>query len=192
LKEAARLAIFGGTFDPIHCAHLTVAREAAARFALDKVLFVPAANPPHKTGTGTPYEDRLEMVRLACVGEALFEPSDMERGTEKSYSIDTIQRVRRHLSPGDRLFFLIGADAFADLASWHRADEVVRSVEFIVVTRPGHHYATPAGACVHRLDTLALPVSSSEIREKLAQHIDVRELPPPVLEYIRRHHLYTS
>jgi nicotinate-nucleotide adenylyltransferase len=192
LKEAPRLAIFGGTFDPIHSAHLTVAWEAATRFELNKVLFIPAANPPHKSGTGTPYEDRLEMVRLACSGEPLFEPSDMERGTEKSYSIDTIERVRRLLSPGARLFFLIGSDAFADLATWHRADDVIRSVEFIVVTRPGHDYATPAGACIHRLDTLALPVSSSEIREKLAQGLDVPELPPAVFDYIRGHHLYAS
>lgn len=189
--KGARLALFGGTFDPIHCAHLTVAREAAARFALDRVLFVPAANPPHKSATESSYEDRLEMVRLACAGEPLFEPSDMERGTGKSYSIDTIQRARAKLSPGDRLFFLIGADAFADLATWHRAAAVIRSVEFIVVTRPGHPYQSPPGARIHRLDTLALPVSSSEIRERLARGMDVPELPPPVLDYIRRRRLYT-
>ncbi len=185
-----RLALFGGTFDPIHCAHLTVAREAAVLFSLDRVLFVPAANPPHKAGTGTPYEDRLAMVRLACAEEDRFEPSDLERGPRKSYSIDTIERVKAGLAPADVLFFVIGADAFAEIGTWHRTADVIQAVEFIVVTRPGHEYATPAGARVHRLDTLALPVSSSEIREKLAKGLPVPELPASVQEYIRSRGLY--
>lgn len=185
-----RIAIFGGTFDPIHCAHLTVAREAATRFSLDKVLFVTAARPPHKAGTGTPFEDRHRMVELACQVDARFEPSRLEAGNRKSYSVDTIRRVQSNLSTDDRLFFLIGADAFADIDSWYRSGEVIKAVEFIVVTRPGHGYATPLGARVHRLDTLALPVSSSEVREKLAAGEPVPELSDEVLRYIREHGLY--
>jgi cytidyltransferase-like protein len=87
-----RTAIFGGTFDPIHTAHLVVAREAAETFSLDRVLFIPAANPPLKE-TGASYEDRYRMVELACAGDARFQPSRLEEGAEKSYSIYTIERV---------------------------------------------------------------------------------------------------
>ena len=184
------IGLFGGTFDPIHCAHLTVARECADAFALDKVLFVPAANPPHKRGTATPYEDRFRMVELACQVDSRFVASRLEEGAEKSYSIHTIDRLRRQLAPEDRLFFIIGADAFAEIGSWHRWQDVVKAVEFIVVTRPGHDYVVPPGATVHRLDTLALPVSSSEVRAQLAAGISPPELEPPVTEYIRARHLY--
>src|SRR5690242_9257721 len=123
-----RVAIFGGTFDPIHCAHLAVAREAAEAFALDKVLFVVAANPPHKPGLRIEsFEDRLEMTKVAISNERLFEASDIEAGTERSYSIFTIEKVRGMLAPYDKLFFLIGADAFAEITSWYRWQEVVAS-----------------------------------------------------------------
>ncbi|MBV8845788.1 MAG: nicotinate (nicotinamide) nucleotide adenylyltransferase [Bryobacterales bacterium] len=184
-----RTAIFGGTFDPIHSAHLTVAREAAEAFGLDRILFIPAANPPHKEAV-TPYEDRFAMVELACREDPRFIPSRLEEAQEKNYSIYTIERVRGSEKPGTRLFFVIGADAFAEICSWHRADEVITSVEFIVVTRPGHDYASPAGACVHRLETVALPVSSSEVRQKLERGEIPPELPPCVIRYIREHKLY--
>jgi len=184
-----RTAIFGGTFDPIHSAHLTVAREAADTFALDRVLFIPAANPPHKEAH-TPYEDRFKMVELACQKDPRFIPSRLEAGGEKNYSFYTIQRVRSSEGPAAKLFFVIGADAFAEIGSWHRSKEVIGSVEFIVVTRPGHHYARPPGARVQRLETVALPVSSSEIRQALAHGETPPELPPCVMTYIREHGLY--
>jgi nicotinate-nucleotide adenylyltransferase len=186
-----RIAIFGGTFDPVHKAHVTVAREALVQFSLTRVLFVPAAHPPHKPNAAVaPYRHRLRMVELACQGEAAFEASALEAGHACSYSIHTIERVRRGLDAGDRLFFLIGADAFAEIGTWHRFETVIRAVEFIVVTRPGHDYSSPAGAVVHRLDTLALPVSSSEIRRKLGAGLEPEELDPRVVAYIRRHSLY--
>src|SRR5580658_2521315 len=154
-----RTAIFGGTFDPIHRAHVLVAREAADTFALDRVLFIPAANPPHKE-TGASYEDRYKMVELACAGERRFEPSRLEEGREKSYSIHTIERVK---ALGGDVFFVIGADAFAEITNWYRWQDVIAAVDFIVVARPGHQYTSPAGARVHRLETVALPVSSSEV-----------------------------
>ena len=185
------IAIFGGTFDPIHNAHLTVAREAANRFHLNRVLFVPAANPPHKTDSrAADFEHRYRMVELAIAGERGFETSRLEEGPAASYSIDTISRVKKSLQPGDELYFLIGADAFAEIGTWNRSADVLRAVDFIVVTRPGHHYKTPPGARVHRLETVALPFSSSEIRHKLAAGESPNELPPKVLEYIRQHHLY--
>ena len=182
-------AIFGGTFDPIHSAHLIVAGEAADTFALDRVLFIPAGNPPHKEA-GAPYEDRFRMVELACREDVRFVPSRLEEGVEKSYSICTIERVRALGIASGKPWFLIGADAFAEILTWHRWAEVVAAVEFIVVTRPGHSYTSPAGACVHRLDTVALPVSSSEVRQALGRGETPPELPRPVAAYIREHGLY--
>jgi nicotinate-nucleotide adenylyltransferase len=188
-----RLAIFGGTFDPIHNAHLAVAREAAARFQLDRVWLVPAERPPHKKGvTHAPYADRLRMVELACRDEPKLEASRLEQGTASSYSIDTIETVRAHIAPGDVLFFVIGADAFAEIESWRRWRDVVRAVEFIVVSRPGHRYDILPAATVHRLETVDLPVSSSEIRRKLAAGDDRVEVPAAVLDYIRARGLYVS
>jgi len=187
-----KLAIFGGTFDPIHWAHLIVAREAADQFALDQVLLIPAANPPHKSDTATPYEHRYRMVELACKEDPRFTPSRLEEGEQKSYSYHTIRKVNSTLQSGDEMYFLIGADAFAEIESWHRSSEVLELVRFIVVTRPGHHYHKPQGATVHDLETLALPVSSSEVRQKLAAGAEPSELPRPVLEYIRQNRLYSG
>jgi len=188
-----RLAIFGGTFDPIHNAHLAVAREATAAFGFDRVWFVPAERPPHKAGvTHAPYEDRYRMVELACQDEPKFEASRLEQGTLSSYSIDTIEKVRARLETGDELFFLIGADAFAEIQTWRRWPDVIRAVEFIVVSRPGHRYAVPEGARVHRLESVDLPVSSSEIRRRLARGDDRVEVPAAVLTYIRSHGLYRA
>lgn len=188
-----RVAIFGGTFDPIHTAHLIVAREAADRFHLDRVLFVTAANPPHKApGYGSSFEHRFRMVELACEEDARFEASRLEEGTGTSYSYDTIVRVRATLAPSDELYFIIGADAFAEIGSWYRAADVLRMVEFIVVARPGYDYPVPAGARVHRLETLAIPVSSSEVRQKLEDGATPSELPHTVLGYIAAHGLYRA
>jgi len=143
-------AFFGGTFDPVHNGHLAVAGEAMARFELARVLFVPAANPPHKLrGAAAAYEDRVRMLELACAGHPRFEVSRIEAGTVRSYSIDTIERLRTAgVGP---LAFLIGADAFADIRTWHRWGDVIAAVEFLVVTRPGAEYQTPEGARVRPL-----------------------------------------
>ena len=185
------LAIFGGTFDPVHKAHLAVARRAADRFGLDRVLFVPAAHPPHKAGiTHAAYNDRVRMAELACQDEAGFEVSRLEEGVHRSYSIDTIEKMRARMGPGDELFFIIGADAFAEIRTWLRWEDVARRVRFIVVSRPGHVYEAQPGVRLERLDTIELPVSSSEIRRALAAGERPSEVPEPVLEYIFRHGLY--
>ncbi|MDZ4797811.1 MAG: nicotinate (nicotinamide) nucleotide adenylyltransferase [Bryobacteraceae bacterium] len=186
-----RLAIFGGTFDPVHNAHLAVARAARRSFGLDRVLMIPAAVPPHKQDRlGAPYDGRLAMVRLACEGESWLEASDLEAGTLKSYSVDTIAKVRASLSLDARLFFIIGADAFAEIRSWFRWHDVVAAVEFIVVTRPGHTYSVPEGATVHGLDSVQLDISSSGIREQLARGEPPPELAPQVFAFIRDQGLY--
>ncbi len=191
-REPARLALYGGSFDPIHNGHLAVARAAAARFRLDRVLFIPAARPPHKPACHAPYEDRCRMVELALAGDSRFELSRLEEGEGRSYSIDTIEKVRARMAPPDELFFLIGADAFAEIGSWRRSSDVARAVVFLVVSRPGHVYDIPPETRVERLDTLDVPVSSSEIRRKLAAGELVLDVPAPVLGYIARHGLYAE
>jgi nicotinate-nucleotide adenylyltransferase len=187
----SRIAIFGGTFDPIHNAHLTVAREALELYGLSQVLFVVAGNPPHKPQTtSAPYKHRMRMVELACEAISEFVPSRLEETEEVSYSITTIEKVKNIQGPEGKLYFLIGADAFAEIRTWYRWGDVIRAVEFIVVTRPGHQYQVPPGALVQRLNTLALPVSSSDIRARLAAGDDPPEVPKPVLAYIRENGLY--
>jgi nicotinate-nucleotide adenylyltransferase len=184
-----RIALFGGAFDPVHNAHLRIAHAAACEFKLNRVLFVPAAHPPHKS-LSAGYEGRYRMVEIACQGEPAFEASRLEAGTVHSYSIETLEKLRPTLNANDELFFLIGADAFAEIQTWHRWRDVVESVEFIVVSRPGCEYAAVEGARIYRLDSLDLPVSSSEIRRKLAAGEEPVEVPPAVLRYIREHGLY--
>jgi nicotinate-nucleotide adenylyltransferase len=188
---AQRICLFGGTFDPIHNAHLQIAKEALKRCQLDRILFIPAGNPPHKDATGlTPYEDRFRMVELACAPYPAFEASRLEAGTERSYTLDTVKRLRQTLAPDQRLFFLIGGDAFEEIETWKGWQELIGLVEFIVVARPGGEYNVPEDACVHRLSGLALPVSSSGIRARLAEGRPTPELPKAVRAYIEQRGLY--
>ena len=188
-----RLAIFGGTFDPIHQAHLAVAREAADRFHLDRVLFIPAARPPHKQhGACAPYEDRVRMAEMATAADPRFQVSRLEEGTTRSYSIDTIGKIRAEMAPGDELFFIIGADAFAEIQTWHRWRDVARAVRFLVVSRPNSVYTPPPEIAYDRLDTLRLEISSSGIRRALAAGERPSALAPEVLDYIEAHGLYAE
>jgi nicotinate-nucleotide adenylyltransferase len=188
-----KLAIFGGTFDPVHFGHLALAREAAERFRLDRVLFVPAAHPPHKSGvTHASYAHRVRMLELACAGELRYEVSRLEEDTARSYSIDTIEKVRATLSPDDQLYFLIGADAFAEIRTWRRWQEVARWVRFLVVSRPGHQYPIPDGVAFDRIDSLQMPVSSSAIRHALAAGETPPALPAAVLQFCITHALYAA
>ena len=186
-----KVAIFGGTFDPIHTAHLELAREAAEIFHLNKILFIPAAHPPHKSSIlGASFEDRFRMVQLACAVDRRFVPSRLEQSSEKSYSIHTIEKLLADLTPADELYFLIGADAFSEIETWHRYQDVLKLVTFIVASRPGHQYDIPGGAKVLRLDHVDLPISSSEIREELSHGHRISSLPFPVFDYIRANGLY--
>jgi nicotinate-nucleotide adenylyltransferase len=184
-----RTVLFGGTFDPVHDAHVEVAREVLHRFDAARVVFVPAANPPHKTdGPFATFDDRVRMVELACAGEPRFEVSRIEEGFARSYSILTIEKlIEQGCEP---LSFLIGGDAFADIETWHRWRDVVRLVEFIVVTRPGAFWRTPPGARVRELSGLWLPVSSSDIRRRLAAGDAEVPVPHAVRDWIRDKHLY--
>ena len=185
------ICLFGGTFDPIHRAHLRIADEARKRFGLESVLFIPAANPPHKSSAGlAPYEDRLRMVEIACAPFSSFYASRLEEGEGQSYTIDTLERLYQEIEKPFRLFFLIGSDAFNDLSTWHRWEDVVKLTEFIVVARSGEEYRIPASAKVHPLDGLDLPVASTTIRARLAAGESTPELPTEVRRYIEERGLY--
>ncbi len=197
--RAPRVAIFGGAFDPVHNAHLAVARTAAAQFHLDRVLFVPSYRPPHKgLATHAPFEDRVRMVELACADlnaadrRTRFEVSRVEERDAPSYSIDTIAKVRAQLAADDELFFIIGADAFAELRTWHKWRDVARAVRFIVVSRPGYSYDAPDEVKVEGAIELDEPASSSGIRRGLAAGEKALDAPRGVLEYIRSHGLYAA
>jgi nicotinate-nucleotide adenylyltransferase len=191
--EGERICLFGGTFDPIHNAHLRIALEALKAMRLTEVLFVPAGHPPHKQLSQiTPYEHRFRMVELACQGWPCFVASRLEQGDDLSYSIDSVAKLRQQLQPADRLFFLIGSDAFDEIETWHRWRDLVREVDFIVVSRPGAEFRIAPGARVHRLVGLSLPVSSTDIRDRVAQGKPTPEVPPMVRGYIELHGLYGS
>ncbi len=194
-----RIALFGGTFDPIHEGHLEIARAAAEAYKLDRVLFVPGGRPPHKVGEQQAgYEDRYEMTRLACAEDERFEASRLEDpdclGGRRSYSYDTIQRIRATLEPADQLYFLLGEDAFADLGVWYRLEDVVRLVEFLVVSRPeggGERAPKSPELRVRWVRGVKHPASSTRVRERAAAGESLRGLvPAAVADYIREQGLY--
>lgn len=146
------IAFFGGTFDPIHRGHIAVAESAVSRFKLGKVLFVPAELPPHKQQHSfSSFAHRMAMVALATQGHSTFIPSVIESSLyaetgKPNYSLETIRRIKRELKKADKLYFLIGIDAFLDVATWHRPSELLRECEFIVANRPGYSLSDIAGA----------------------------------------------
>jgi nicotinate-nucleotide adenylyltransferase len=139
------VALYGGSFDPVHLGHLAVARAAAERFKLERVYFVPADVQPLKAGQrATNFYHRHAMLALALAGEKNFVPSLLEApeivrasGQTASYTVDTVARLRARLDCGTRLYFLIGMDAFQHIARWRSPVELMRSAEFIVASRPG-------------------------------------------------------
>ncbi|HET6675690.1 MAG TPA: nicotinate-nucleotide adenylyltransferase [Nitrospiraceae bacterium] len=133
-----RLGLLGGTFNPVHNCHLKVAAQTRDALALDRILFIPAGDPPHKAPDSlAPARHREAMVRLAIEEEPSFGLSDMEvRRPGRSYSIDTVRALRAELGPTPHLFFIIGLDAFLDLPSWKEAEALLRACHFVVVSRP--------------------------------------------------------
>ena len=212
------IGMMGGTFNPVHLAHLRIAEEARDLCALDRVVFIPAADPPHKPLAGeVPFKQRYEMVRLAIAGNPAFELSDIEgQRPGKSYSIDTIAAFRRE-HPEDKLFFIIGSDSFLEIGLWRRYAEIFRSCSLIVVERPGCPVNNPvsalpvairgevrytpdfdrlehaAGTTVQFLTGCPLKISSSEIRRLAAAGHSITYLVPPQVEaYIKEQRIYTE
>jgi nicotinate-nucleotide adenylyltransferase len=136
------VALFGGTFDPVHVGHIAVAQAAQKRFHLDAVHFIPSSRPPHKTKMAlTPFLHRYAMVALACADHATFKPSvaeaEMDGATPRVfYTIDTVRRFRRE-HPEDHLYFIVGADQFLELPTWKSYESLLDCCDFIIASRPG-------------------------------------------------------
>jgi nicotinate-nucleotide adenylyltransferase len=135
-----KIAFFGGTFDPVHRGHLAIARAAVGKFGLNLVYFAPADIPPHKQKKRlTDFQHRYAMLALATAEEKRFVPSLLDASTGRpNYSIDTVRRLKSSLGKTDKLYFLIGMDAFEEISSWRRPVELLAECEFIVASRPGY------------------------------------------------------
>jgi len=159
------IGLFGGTFNPIHHCHLTIAKQVRDRLALDQVLFIPVGDPPHRSNRDlAPAAHRLEMVRLAIAGHPTFAVSDIEvRRPEKSYSIDTVRALRAQYGPRADLYFILGLDAFLEFPSWRQAPELLTLCHFAVVSRTGQSFAPLA-------DRPPLPKISRQMLDALDQH----------------------
>lgn len=151
------VALFGGTFDPIHAGHIAVAQAAQRRFHLDAIYFVPSSHPPHKSKPAlTPFIHRFSMVALACAGHAAFVPSLAEAPVDSAashifYTIDTVRRFRRE-HPDDRLYFILGADQFLEIPTWRQYESLLDACDFIIASRPGF-----------RLDALRLVIPPEKL-----------------------------
>lgn len=211
-----RIGLLGGSFNPIHDAHLRIAGEAQVACLLDRVIFIPAADPPHKLLAGdVSFEQRSTMVSLAIAGRGDFEMSTIEaERAGKSYSIDTIRTLRERFA-GDELFFIIGGDSFLEIGTWHSYAGIFSLCNLIVVERPGYPVINPLDALPEavrgafsldgetgRLTHLSgnsiffitgspLELSSTQIRRLAAAGADLtRYVPPDVAAYISQQRIY--
>ena len=216
MQSLQRIGVFGGTFDPIHIAHLRSAEEAREQLALDRVLFVPAADPPHKTRRVTTAAHRLAMVRLAIAGHPPFRVSTLEidRGG-RSYTVDTLRALRERLPADSALTLLIGWDAFIEIGTWKQYRTLFELADVAVWTRPPHRVSAPrallpvaarkdfcygqdhqtlrhrTGNQIRFLTVTALDISASAIRLRLRRGQSIRYLVPLAVErYLSRHRLY--
>ena len=181
-----KIGIYGGTFDPIHHAHLILAREAREILALEKIIFVPAAISPGKDSPVASAEMRLSMLRAAIKGETGLVVDECELNRPPpSYTIDTIEEIRRR-EVDSEIYYLIGEDNLSALASWHRFDRLQKMVRFVVLDRTGTQTNHPYQVVHRRID-----ISATEIRKRIASGRSIRYLvPPPVEEIIRQSNLY--
>jgi nicotinate-nucleotide adenylyltransferase len=190
-----RVALFGGSFDPVHNGHLFVALAAMEELSLERIFFVPAAQSPFKPETKpAPPELRLRMLRLALAGQTRYEVDAQEiRRGGTSYTLDTVRDYRRRF-PKAELFYLIGADHIPQLHKWRAADELATTLEFVAIPRPGEGAPAPApppGFRVRTLRGFPLALSSSQIRERVRTGKTIDALvPAAVVETIRNSRLY--
>jgi len=209
--------LLGGTFNPIHLAHLRIAEEARVAVGLEQVLFIPAADPPHKPLAGdVAFELRYGMVQQAIADNPFFRVTDIEsRRTGKSYTVETLPALQEEL-PGDELFFIIGSDSYLELGLWYRYQEIFALTSLVVMERPGKRIQQPliqlpeparscfqqeadnllrhnSGTTIHFVQGTHLDISSSRLRELLASGASIRYLVPPVVEeYIAQKGLYRT
>ena len=183
-----RLGVFGGTFDPPHLGHLIVAQDACAALALDGVLFVLAASPPHKQGRAhTPARLRLEMLEAATADDPRFRPCDIElRRDGPSYTVDTLRQLAAE-EPAAELFLLIGADQAREFATWRSPDDITRLATVVALSREGEAAppdVTPAS--MRWLPVTRIDISATDIRRRVAVGEPIRYLVPAAVEAIIR------
>lgn len=202
-----RILLFGGTFDPIHNAHLAIARSVAEHLAAEKIILIPAANPPHKDNKVITDADlRLRMCQAAVADDPLFEVSDYElHRPGPSYTLDTVCHFRKLYGSEILLYWLIGADSIADLPGWHRIKELVDACTIITARRPGAE--TPDFTALETiltdqqidrlkencLPTPLLDISATQIRRCICQEKSITNfVPTPVEDIINQNNLYTN
>jgi len=200
-----RIALFGGSFDPIHRGHTEVARAAAERIQAEKLVFIPAkCSPLKRLSPHASDEDRLNMVTLATANDAAFEVSDCElRRPAPSFTLDTVRLFQHRYGPDAAIHWLLGADSVKDLVYWHKIEELIDECNLTTMLRAG--YAMPdfdrfepiwgerrvAKLKQNVVQTPLVDVSSTEVRRRLASHEDVAGmLHPAVIRYIAEHRLY--
>jgi nicotinate-nucleotide adenylyltransferase len=197
----SKVAILGGTFDPIHIGHLILAEEACDQLGLSEVFVVPAGNPPHKQDRHlAPVEDRLRMIDLAIAGNPAFHASRVDADRPgPHYTIDSVRIFQEQLPPHCELYFLMGYDSLAELPGWHRPVELVAACHLVALTR----YNVPLNwdrlkaalpgirERVTLLDMPEIEIASHQIQERVRQGRSIRYLvPDPVREYVMEHGLY--
>ena len=194
----SRCVCLGGSFNPIHCGHLTITRAAAAKLRCEAVFLIPSARPPHKPGDPTlaPAADRLAMCRLAVAGDPLYkvDPLELER-PGPSYTLDTVRSLKAR--GFRRVAWLVGADLLPGLPQWHRATELLAEAEFVVMRRPGYAVdwaALPSLVRALRDRVIDIPptdASATAVRHCIAAGRSLDGLvPPAVADYIRERGLY--
>lgn len=198
-----KIGIMGGTFDPIHYAHLATAEFIRDNYKLDKILFIPSGNPPHKKGNITDKYDRYNMVLLSTVNNDDFIVSDIEIKREKiTYTIDTL-KVLKQIYKNAEIYFITGADAICDIETWKDVEGNFKLANFIAATRPGisllranekiKELKDKYNANIESVYVPSLDISSTYIREQLNKHKTIRYLVPELVqEYIYNKKLYSS
>lgn len=206
LSRVRRLGLMGGTFDPIHLGHLVTAEAALTSFKLDKVLFIPSGQPPHKTEKiVSPREQRWLMTELAVVTNPFFEVSPVEvHRTGYSYSADTVSYFKSVVGSKCELYFITGADAILEILTWKKLDELFAGCTMIAATRPGFQYDAMKDRLRHMLrdeylekiitiEVPAMAISSTDIRDRVANGRSIKYLvPEPVEQFIYKQRLYTN
>ncbi|HEU4767040.1 MAG TPA: nicotinate-nucleotide adenylyltransferase [Pyrinomonadaceae bacterium] len=193
-----RIALYGGTFDPIHLGHLEIARKVLELFEIEKVLFIPAQAPPHKVARPvTEPIHRYAMLALATQNDPRLSISTFELDApNRRYTVDTVEHFQNALGQSTELFFIMGADSWSEIKTWREWERLLSTINHIVVTRPGYEVAEAPPEVKHRIfftDAVMNDVSATNIR-RLASEGRVDELaklvPEPVAEYIRKYQIY--
>lgn len=190
-----KIGLFGGTFDPIHNGHLKIAGIVQRQLGLNKVIFIPAGILPHKAQSQTTAKDRLALVKLVLQGKKKFTGSNYEtKKKSPSYSIETVRYLKRKLGKEAEFFFIIGADAFNELHTWHQWQELLRLCKFVVINRPGYAIKLPSenqGNKIIILPITDIHISATDIRQQIKRNKNVGKLiPRSVYTYIKKHKLY--